>query len=146
VNATRKAPRTSNRTYVQRVTEASQLASEVTGNRVRLNGIGANIGNGVRYIDGMHGYVWYGAKGAQCAIAYYLGVVASTFTGTTEDFPPYGGRIPTAIHQRFQPMFDYVRWVDRVNPGNVDNRTPRAPDEWYEIGRIDAENLRRDRT
>lgn len=70
------------------VRQHADWATRVTGDQFRLQGIGGDLGYGVRYIDGVRQLVWLGKYGAREAAAYYLGAGAKWAELTGATVPP----------------------------------------------------------
>lgn len=70
-----------------KVETVSNHAKKLTGDRFGLSGIGGDLGNGVRYIDGRKQQVWFGSRGARQAASYYLGVIDAYNPGEIGDLP-----------------------------------------------------------
>ncbi len=69
------------------VQRLSDFAQEQAGDGWGLMGVGADIGHGVRYLDGRQGLVWLGRTGARKAAAYYYGVAEAAHRGALGDLP-----------------------------------------------------------
>lgn len=54
------------------VIRAAQWTQGVTSGEFAFGWHGADLGNGVRYVDGIRQLVWLGRTGAREALAYYL--------------------------------------------------------------------------
>src|SRR5690348_4227865 len=81
----------------KKVETVSDYAKKITGGVFGLQGIGGDIGNGVRYIDGRKQLVWLGPRGARKAAAYYLGVIDSFNPGVIDDLPEEVNAVRTEL-------------------------------------------------
>ncbi len=58
------------------VRQVAGYAKELTGGAFSMSGVGSDIGNGTRYIDGVSQLVWLGKNnGSRRACAYYYGAI-----------------------------------------------------------------------
>lgn len=70
-----------------KVRTVSDYAKKISGNVFGLQGIGGDIGNGVRYIDGHREKVWFGPRGARQCTSYLLGIIDAYNPGVIGDLP-----------------------------------------------------------
>lgn len=96
----------------KKVSAVSDYAKRLTGNMFGLQGIGGDIGNGVRYIDGRQQKVWFGPRGARQAASYYLGVIDAFKPGVIGDLPEEVNAVRAELIGNGWNQGEYERGMD----------------------------------
>lgn len=105
------------------VRKVADMASDFTGNAFHMDGVGQDLGNGVRYLDGTSQTVWLGPSGARSACAYYIGVMLGWARATHTHIKCADVEFLRAVQEGYRNREDHRSWEER---GNQDGQSKGA--------------------
>lgn len=109
------------------VEKVAKIAEEFTEGAFYLEGIGMDLGKGVRYMDGRSSIlVWFGPQGARSACAYYIGATLGWSQARAKEISDEDREFLKAAQNGYQRQEKFREWEAVGNSHAQDRAAARA--------------------